>query len=121
MSHVTAESDPSAHTAAAQPVHKPQRAAAKKRGRHTQGRSHRAATSKANKQVRKTKPEGGNKKAQVIALMKRPKGATLAEIVALTGWQHHTVRGFVSILGKNGDKIESFKNPKGERTHKMAR
>lgn len=121
MSHLTAESDPSAHTAAAEPVNKPKRAGTKKRGRHTKGSSRRAAKSKANHQVRKTKPEGTNNKAQVIALMKRPKGATLAAIVALTGWQNHTVRGFVSILGRNGDKIESFKNPKGERTYKMAR
>jgi Protein of unknown function (DUF3489) len=42
----------------------------------------------------------------VIAMMKRAKGATLAEIVKATGWQPHTVRGFVSILGsKGGEKI----------------
>jgi Protein of unknown function (DUF3489) len=28
--------------------------------------------------------------------MKRAKGATLAEIIAATGWQAHTVRGFVN-------------------------
>jgi hypothetical protein len=33
----------------------------------------------------------------VIAMMKRAKGATLAEIMAVTKWQAHTVRGFVSI------------------------
>src|SRR6185437_3529916 len=40
-----------------------------------------------------------NKKAEVIALMRRAKGATLPEIMATTGWQRHTVRGFVSLLG----------------------
>jgi hypothetical protein len=29
-------------------------------------------------------------------MMKGPKGATLAEIIKVTGWQAHTVRGFVS-------------------------
>ena len=48
-----------------------------------------------------------NKKAEVIAMMKRAKGATLDEIMEATGWQKHTVRGFVSILGaKGGEKIE---------------
>ena len=49
-------------------------------------------------------------------MMKRAKGATLAEIMKATGWQAHTVRGFVSILGsKGGEKIESSKNAAGER------
>ena len=49
-----------------------------------------------------------NKKAEVIAMMKRSKGTTLAEIVEATGWQKHTVRCFISILGgKGGEKIES--------------
>jgi Protein of unknown function (DUF3489) len=61
-----------------------------------------------------------NKKAEVIALMKRAKGATLAEIVDATGWQMHTVRGFVSIFGsKGGEKIESAKNAAGERTYRI--
>jgi hypothetical protein len=63
-----------------------------------------------------------NKKAEVIALMKRAKGATLAEIVDATGWQNHTVRGFVSILGsKGGEKIESAKNADDQRTYKIGK
>src|SRR5947207_2503298 len=45
------------------------------------------------------KGERSNKKAEVIAMMKRAKGATLAQIVEATGWQKHTIRGFVSLLG----------------------
>jgi hypothetical protein len=63
-----------------------------------------------------------NKKAEVIAMMKRAKGVTLAEIMEATGWQKHTVRGFVSILGsKGGEKIESLKNAAGERTYKIGK
>jgi hypothetical protein len=63
-----------------------------------------------------------NKKAEVIALIKRAKGATLAEIIGATGWQAHTVRGLVSILGsKGGQKIESSKNVAGERTYRIAK
>jgi hypothetical protein len=47
-------------------------------------------------------------------MMKRVKGATLAEIIEATGWQAHTVRGFVSILGsKGGEKVESSKTAAG--------
>jgi hypothetical protein len=39
-----------------------------------------------------------------------------------TGWQKHTVRGFVSILGsKGGEKIESSKNAAGERNYRIAK
>jgi hypothetical protein len=63
-----------------------------------------------------------NKKAEVIALMKRAKGVTLAEIMETTGWQAHTVRGFVSILGsKAGLTIESSKNGAGERSYHIAK
>jgi hypothetical protein len=56
----------------------------------------------------------------VIALMKRARGVTLAEIVEATGWQKHTVRGFVSILGsKGGEKIESSKNAAGDRSYRL--
>jgi len=66
--------------------------------------------------------ERSNKKAEVIALMKRARGATLAEITEATGWQNHTVRGFVSILGsKGGEKIESSKNAAGERSYRIAK
>jgi Protein of unknown function (DUF3489) len=66
--------------------------------------------------------ERANKKAEVIAMMKRAKGVTLAEIVEATGWQKHTVRGFVSILGsKGGEKVESSKNSAGERSYGMAK
>ena len=69
---------------------------------------------------RKPKAERSNKKAEVIVLMKRAKGATLGEIMKATGWQAHSVRGFISILEKKGaDKIESSKSAEGERTYKI--
>jgi hypothetical protein len=83
------------------------------------------ATKKASagkKTTGKPKADRSNKKAEVIALMKRARGATLAEIVAATGWQKHTVRGFVSILGrKGGEKIESSKSDAGECTYHIVR
>jgi hypothetical protein len=70
----------------------------------------------------RTAPEPRNKKAQVIALMRRSKGVTLHEIIRATGWQKHTVRGFVSIVGsKGGEKIESAKNTAGERNYRITK
>jgi hypothetical protein len=64
--------------------------------------------------------ERSNKKAEVIVMMSRTKGATLAEIMQVTGWQKHTVRGFVSLLSsKGGQMIESSKNPAGERSYRI--
>jgi hypothetical protein len=38
----------------------------------------------------------GTKQAQMIELLKRPEGATVEQIAAATGWQHHTIRGAIS-------------------------
>ncbi len=62
----------------------------------------------------------GGKKAAVLAMMKRARGVSLVEIVSVTGWQAHTVRGLVSVLGsKGGVKIESSKNAGGVRTYRI--
>jgi hypothetical protein len=54
------------------------------------------------------KPREGTHKAQVIAMLQRKGGATLEAIMEATGWQKHTVRGFISILGsKGGLKVTS--------------
>ncbi len=43
----------------------------------------------------------GTKQAQIIAMLQRPEGATINEIVAETGWLSHTVRAmFSSVLRK---------------------
>jgi hypothetical protein len=38
----------------------------------------------------------GTKQAQIIAMLHRPEGATVAEMVIATGWLAHTVRGLIS-------------------------
>ena len=38
----------------------------------------------------------GTKQAQIIAMLQRPKGVTVAEMVEATGWLAHTVRGCIS-------------------------
>ena len=38
----------------------------------------------------------GTKQAQIIAMLQRPEGATVVEMVEATGWLAHTVRGAIS-------------------------
>ena len=61
----------------------------------------------------------GSKAAQVCILLSRPQGATLNEIRNETGWQAHTVRGFISRnLSKQGRKVRSFER-EGERVYRL--
>lgn len=65
----------------------------------------------------------GSKKAAVLELLRRKKGATLAEIMAETGWQKHSVRGFLSgaLTKKMGLTIESAKRDDGERVYSITK
>jgi hypothetical protein len=68
-------------------------------------------------------PEPRNsKKAQIVALLKRDQGASIDQLVLITGWQKHSVRGFLSgtMRKKMGLKIVSFKNDQGARTYRIA-
>jgi hypothetical protein len=62
------------------------------------------------------------KAATIIALLKEPSGGTLKAIMAATGWQPHSVRGFISaqLVKKRKLKVKSFKRD-GERVYKIAR
>jgi hypothetical protein len=63
----------------------------------------------------------GSKTAKVLDLLRRPDGATLKEIMKATGWQAHSVRGFISgTLGKKlGLTVESAKREDGERVYRL--
>ena len=120
MSNITIETT----AAATQPETetKPKKAAKGVKPAAKKPRPAKKAKPAARKGPAKAAAERSNKKADVIALMKRAKGATLAEIMELTSWQPHTIRGFVSILGKKGEhKIESSKSDKGERTYRITK
>jgi uncharacterized protein DUF3489 len=68
-----------------------------------------------------TEARDGSRKAEVLDLMRRKQGATLKEIMKATGWQRHTVRGFVSgtLIKKQGLKVESFRSEDKERTYRI--
>ena len=71
------------------------------------------ASRKARLVVRKT-----SKAARVIALLRQPTGASLKTLMRATGWQAHSVRGFISgQLGKKlGLRVHSIEHD-GERVY----
>jgi hypothetical protein len=63
----------------------------------------------------------GSKTAKILALLKRPGGAASKELMKATGWQPHSVRGFLSgvLAKKMGLKVHSVKGASGERRYSV--
>lgn len=82
---------------------------------------------KAKKAAKKTERKAAasrseTKGAKILEMIGRAKGATLAEIMNATGWQAHSVRGFISTAGKKHKfEIESSKNEAGDRLYCIAK
>ena len=99
---------------------------------HTGGAEETRSRKRSRKEKRDTaagqRPSGqdeaqrSTEKAVVLELLRRPTGATLAELMEATGWQAHSVRGFLSgTLGKKmGLKVDSTKRPDGDRSYSVA-
>lgn len=57
---------------------------------------------------------------QVVALLLRPQGVTIKEVMEATSWQQHSVRGFFAgALKKKGYQLTSDKNGKEERVYRI--
>jgi len=52
------------------------------------------------------KPREGTKQEQVLAMLRRPEGATVAQIAEATGWNSITMRGFMAGLKMKGHTVE---------------
>jgi Protein of unknown function (DUF3489) len=66
-------------------------------------------------------PREGSKTEKILALLRRPDGVTLQELMKATGWQPHSVRGFLSAsVGKKlGLNVASVKGENGERRYSV--
>jgi Protein of unknown function (DUF3489) len=87
-----------------------------------------APAKKASKAPKAPKPQAdgvrkGSKTAKILDLLKRPGGVTLKEIVKASGWQPHSVRGFLS--GTIGKKMKlaltSTKDQDGNRVYSVGK
>jgi hypothetical protein len=95
-------------------------ASAKRGAPHKQGGTKTAAPSTA--ALEPTIPAQQSKKDVVLALVQRPDGATLAELMTSTGWQAHSVRGFISgtLRKALGLSVEHVKGGDGAAAYRVA-
>jgi hypothetical protein len=79
-----------------------------------------APKKKAPKSARNDAREG-SKTAAILELLKRPGGVTAKELLKATGWQPHSLRGFLSgTVGKKmGLTVTSTKGEDGERSYSV--
>ena len=62
-----------------------------------------------------------SKTDQFLALLGRPAGASIPEMMKSTGWQAHSVRGFLAgSLKKKGHAVSSQVNEGGVRRYRLA-
>jgi hypothetical protein len=62
-----------------------------------------------------------SKSAKVAALLGRPNGATIAELMKITGWQAHSVRGFLSgaLKKRHGITVTGEQDESGVRRYRI--
>ena len=66
-------------------------------------------------------PREGTKQAKLIAMLRAPEGATIAEIMAATNWASHTIRGAMAgaLKTRLGLTITSEKVDRRGRIYKL--
>lgn len=65
-------------------------------------------------------PKRPNKSAAVLAMLQRPEGATLDQLVIATGWLPHTARAALTGLKKKGHDVNSDKPAGGVRIYRVS-
>ena len=92
---------------------------AKKKGKSAKKPSPAKKTPKGTKKA--SGARDGSKTSRVLDLLKRPGGVTSKELMKATGWQPHSVRGFLSgTIGKKmGLAVTSTKAEDGERSYSV--
>src|SRR6202042_3982472 len=83
-----------------------------------------AATKTAQQSQNERKPEqgkSGSKQSHVIAMLRSPAGATIDAMAKATGWQPHSVRGFLAGVVRKRLKLKlGWKKVDGNRVYQIA-
>ena len=66
-------------------------------------------------------PAKPTKTDAVIRLLRRPSGATIAQLQKATGWQSHSVRAALTGLRKKGRDVQRDKNAKGVSVYRITK
>ena len=72
----------------------------------------RSATHKAPRQT---------KAGAILGQLRRPNGASIAQLQKATGWQPHSIRATLTGLRKQGHAVLRGKNAKGVTTYRVAK
>ncbi len=82
-----------------------------------------AKTARRGATPRKVDPpaRNGTKQALLVGMLQRPDGATIAQMTAKTGWQPHSVRGFLAgtVKKKLGLSLVSERPGDGPRRYRV--
>ena len=71
--------------------------------------------------VNPKRAEPGSKQPRVIAMLQSPAGATIAAMMQATGWQQHSVRGFLAGIVRKRLKLKlGSKKVDGTRVYRVA-
>jgi hypothetical protein len=73
------------------------------------------------RKAKRPNSEPGSKQDSVIAMLKSPAGATIDAMVKATGWQQHSVRGFLAGVVRKRLKLKlASKTVDGNRVYQIA-
>ncbi len=75
----------------------------------------------ATNNLKAKKPDPGTKQSRVIAMLQTPAGTTIAAMMKATGWQQHSVRGFLAGVVQKRLKLKlSSKKVDGNRVYQIS-
>jgi len=95
---------------------------AKKPRRSVVSRTERAAAAKIPEKAGEPRLERVTKQECILTLLSQPEGASIEEMMQATGWQQHSVRGFLAgtVKRKLGFSLSSLKPDDGALSYRNA-